>query len=125
MRISEIMNKVFVIDKYINLKEAAKMMSDKNVGSLVVTDKEKIVGIITEKDILKNINRLSEKVADVMSKNVVTIDKNDSIENAAELMAENKVKRLPVVYKGELVGIVSSTDIIAHSESLNEDFYFD
>ena len=125
MRISEIMNKVFVIDKYITLKEAAKMMSDKNVGSLVVTDKEKIVGIITEKDILKNINRLSEKVADVMSKNVVTIDKNDSIENAAELMAENKVKRLPVVYKGELVGIVSSTDIIAHSESLNEDFYFD
>jgi len=125
MRISEVMNKAFVIDAKTSVKEAARIMSDKGIGSLIVMKGDKIEGIITERDVLKNISGLGKKVADVMSKNVITIEKGDSLENAAELMAEKKIKRLPVVSKGELVGIVTATDVLANSDSLNEDFFFD
>ncbi len=125
MKISEVMNKAFVIDETISLKEAAKLMSDKNIGSLIVMRKDKICGIITESDIMKNISSLGSKVSGVMSKSVVTIGKNDSVEDAAELMAEHKIKRLPVMNKDELVGIITATDILAHSDDISEDFFFD
>lgn len=125
MKVSEVMNKAFVIDDNISLKVAAKLMSDKNVGSLIVMKKDKIIGLVTERDIMKNISNLGAKVSSVMSKNVITIGKGDTIEDAAELMAANKIKKLPVLEKEELVGIITATDIIAHSEDINEDFFFD
>lgn len=125
MKISEVMNKAFVIDDNISLKEAAKLMSGKNVGCLTVMKKNKVIGIITEKDVMKNVSKLGSRVSEIMSKNVLTIGKNDSIEEAAELMAEKKIKRLPVVDKGELIGIITATDILAHCEDINEDFFFD
>lgn len=125
MRISDVMNKAFVVDDSISLKAAAKLMSDKNAGSLIVMKKDKIAGIITERDIMKNVSELGSRVSEAMSKEVITIDWKDTIENAAELMAAKKIKRLPVVKKGELAGIITATDIIAHSEDLNEDFFFD
>ncbi len=125
MKVSEVMNKAFVIESRISIKEAAKIMSDKNVGSLIVIGKDKIIGIITEKDVMKNISKLGSRVSEVMSKNVITIGKNDTIENAAELMAEKKIKRLPVVDKGELIGIITATDVLAHCEDITEDFFFD
>ena len=125
MKLSEIMSKAFVVDSEISVKEAAKIMSDKNIGNLIVMRDEKIVGIVTERDVIKNISSLGSRVSSIMSKNVITIDKNDSLENAAELMAEKKIKRLPVLNKGELVGIITATDIIANAEDLNEDFFFD
>lgn len=125
MKVSEVMNKALAIDDKTSAKEAAKIMSDKNVGSLIVMKREKIVGIVTERDILKNVSKLGARVSAIMSSNVITIDQNDSLESAAELMAEKKIKRLPVVSKGELAGIVTATDILANSNSLNENFFFD
>ncbi len=125
MKLSEVMNKAFVIESKISIKEAAKIMSDKNVGSLIVMKGDKIDGIITERDILKNVSGLGKRVSEVMSKNIITIGKNDTLEDAAELMAEKKIKRLPVVDKGELVGIITATDVLAHCEDINEDFFFD
>jgi len=60
-----------------------------------------------------------------MSKNVVSISANENMENAAKIMSGKKIKRLPVVENGSLVGVVTATDIIANSESLNEDFLLD
>ena len=125
MKVNEIMNKVMAVESDINLKQAAKILSDKNIGSLVVLKKDKILGIITERDIIDNISSLGGKISSIMSKVVVTIDHNDSIDNAALIMAQNKIKRLPVVDKEKLVGIVTATDIIANSDILNEDFFFD
>lgn len=125
MRISEVMNKAFVIDAGISVKEAAKIMSNKNIGSLIIMNGEKITGIVTERDITKNVSSLGKDVSSIMSKGVVTISKNDNLDDASELMAEKKIKRLPVVDKGKLVGIVTVTDVIAHSDDLNEEFFFD
>ena len=78
-----------------------------------------------QRDIIKNVSSLGKRVSEVMSKNVITIDKGDSLENAADVMAQKKIKRIPVTSKGELVGIVTATDVIASSNDLNEDFFFD
>lgn len=119
------MNKAFVIEENIGLKEAAKIMSDKNIGGLIVMKGEKITGVIAESDILKNVSNLGKKVSAVMNRRVIAIDKNDSLENAAEIMAENKIKRLPVMDKQELVGIVTATDILAHCDAVDDNFFFD
>ena len=125
MKVNEIMNKVMAVDSDINLKQAAKILSDKNIGSIVVLKKDKILGIVTERDIIDNISSLGKKISSIMTKVVVTIDHNESLDNAALMMAQSKIKRLPVVDKEKLVGIVTATDIIANSDILNEDFFFD
>jgi CBS domain-containing protein len=125
MKVREIMNKAIVIDHDVSLKEAAQIMSSKNIGSLIVINKERIVGIITEADIVNNISSLGESISSAMSKKVVTIDQKESADNAAEIMTQNKIKRLPVVNNGKLVGIITATDIIANSDELNEDFFLD
>jgi CBS domain-containing protein len=121
MRVSEVMNKIFIIDPKLSLKKAAEAMSKYNIGSLVVVEKNKPVGIITDKDIIQNIDHLDKKVFSAMTKNVITINKNAEFDEAAALMDVRKVKRLPVVTdNGKLVGIVTITDIVANSEMLND-----
>lgn len=125
MKVKEIMNKVIAIDSDISLKEAAKIMSKKNIGSLVVLKGSKVVGIITEKDIIDNVSNLNKKVYSVMKKNVYVIEADSTLEEAARIMAQKKVRRLPVVENGKLVGIITSTDLIANSEEIEENFFID
>lgn len=126
MKIKEIMNKAIAINHDMSLREAAKLMSGRNIGSLIAVKKDEIAGIITEADIVKNVNNLDKKVSNVMSKQVVTIEQNQSLEDAADSLAKNKIKRLPVVDNNDkLVGVITVTDIIAHSEDISEDFFFD
>lgn len=124
MQIKEIMNKAIAVDHDISIKEAAKIMSDKGIGSLVVVKSGKILGIVTEKDIVDNVSRLDKKISSVMARNVETIEADEEIDNAARLMKENKIKRLPVMDDGKLAGIITVTDLIANSNDLNEDFFF-
>ena len=121
------MNNAVAIEQDISLKQAAKIMSDKNIGSLVVVKGKNISGILTEKDILKNISDLDKKIHSAMSKNVITINENVDIDEAAMLMSKNKIRRLPVVdhETGRLIGIVTSTDLVAHSEEISDEFLFD
>lgn len=119
------MNKAIAVDHDISLREAAKIMSDKNIGSLVVIKCEKIYGIITEHDIVNNADNLSKKISGVMSKNVLTIEENEDIDEAADIMSKNKIKRLPVIDEdGKIKGIITATDLIAHADELSEDFLF-
>ena len=124
MGVSELMNRVMVITESLNLKEPARIMSKKNIGCLIVMKKDKITGIITERDVLKNIDKLNKKVSNVMSKDVITVEHDRHIDDDAELMSLNKVKRLPVVNKNKIIGIITATDLLAHCESLNDSFFF-
>ena len=124
MKVNEVMNKAFAIEASLNIKQAAKIMSDKKIGSLIVLKNNKIAGIITERDILGHISNLNMKVSAVMAKQVITIDHSRSIDDAAQLMTKEGVKRLPVIDKDKLVGIITGTDIIANSDLLNEEFMF-
>lgn len=124
MKVKEIMKQPFVIEKDIDLVEAAKFMSDKKIGSLIFVDKGKIKGIVTERDIIKNFDK-DATVTEIMTKNVVTIEPNDELENAARVMSDNKIKRLPVVKDVTLVGIITATDILANASEVGDTFIFD
>jgi CBS domain-containing protein len=125
MKISEIMNKIVAVEDNLSLKEAAKIMSDKDIGSLIFLKDDEVAGIVTEKDIKDNVNNLGIKISSFKPAQVITIEQSESLEEAAEVMAKNKIKRLPVTDEGKLVGIITATDIICHSDEISEDFFFD
>ena len=97
-----------------NMFEVAVKMKDLNVGAIPIVDQEKLVGMITDRDIV--IRGVAEKhpgstkVEDIMSKTLVTVTPDTSSKEAAKLMAEHQIRRLPVVDNGKLIGIVSLGD---------------
>jgi CBS domain-containing protein len=126
MRVKEIMNKAIAVDDDISIKQAARIMSNKNIGSLIVMNGKKIAGILTERDILKNLDRgLDGKIDKIISRNVIYIEPDDTLDDAAKIMAQKKIKRLPVLEKNMLIGMITMTDLIAHSDELNEEFLLD
>jgi len=126
MKVKEAMNKAIAIDHDISLKKAAQIMSDKNIGSLIAVKGEKILGILTERDITGNINNLDRKVSSIMAKKVVTISEEEDIDQASILMKKNKIKRIPVVDdSNHLIGIITATDLIANSDDIDDEFLFD
>lgn len=104
----------------------AEIMEEHNIGSVVVTDeKERPQGIITERDIVTRVvagklNPKTVKADRAMSKPLVTIDPEASVREAARLMNKRNVKRLGVTYKGRLVGLLSSKDVLGITPQLLE-----
>lgn len=109
-----------------NVKRLAEMMVKNKIGSLVVVEGSgEVVGIATERDIIEDIILLGKspeevKVRDVMTTDIITVNPGDSLEEAAEVMVNHKIKKLPVIDKGRLVGIVTATDLIAYENRLVE-----
>jgi CBS domain-containing protein len=109
-------------------QEAAKKMRDKKVSSLVVTDVEdKPVGIVTERDLVRQvctkiINSNDVIVHHIMSSPLATIDANSSVEVAADIMIQNKVRHLLVVDENKVLGIITPSDFTGYlKEKLNLD----
>lgn len=118
LRVGDVMTKnVIILDKDRSLVEAAKIMKKHSIGSIVVTEEKRAVGMITERDIVckaiaaeKNISQL--KVSDIMSKPLRVINPTTTLEEAAKAMKNNEIKRLPVINaKKELIGILSEGDL--------------
>lgn len=126
MLVKEAMTKkVIIINPDTTIKDAAKIMSQYRVGSIVVLENEKLVGIITELDIIWKVvaSELDPKITlvrDVMSKNVVTINADQTLEDATDVMVENKIKKLPVIEGNKIIGIITATDIISIQPKLIE-----
>ena len=124
MLVKELMKRPFIVDKDVSLAEAARLMSENDIGSLMFVSGDKLKGIITERDLVKNFSSYG-KISEAMTKKLVTVDPEETLDRATEIMRTKKVKRLPVVDDGKLVGIITITDIIANFESLEEDFFFE
>jgi len=125
MLVRDIMNKDVVTTKPdITVKEAAAIMSRYHIGSIVMISDGKIVGIITERNILVSIadGRDPEltTIEEIMAKKVITIEPGKTIDDAVGLMAEKKIKKLPVVDGDKLVGIITASDIIVVEPKLIE-----
>jgi len=110
------MRKVIMIGPQKTVLEASKIMSKMGIGSLLVKRNNKAVGIITERDVVrrvvsKNLNPAGITVEKVMSKPLITVNPDATVFEAARLMAQNRIRRLPVVQGADLVGIVTSTDL--------------
>ena len=117
---------VITIGETGNAQKAAQLMDKNDVGGVIVTSKEgKPVGIITERDMItrvltKNILPSSVNVKKVMTSPLLTIDPDETLTEAARKMSRLNVRRLGVIYKGNLVGLVSSKDILAVTPELLE-----
>ena len=97
-------------------QEAARTMKSEDVGSLPIVEGDKLVGVVTDRDLAIRIvaegRGTDTTVGEIASKGVVTVDPEQSIDEAARLMAEHQVRRLPVVEEdGRLVGILAQADI--------------
>jgi CBS domain-containing protein len=97
-------------------QEAARTMKSEDVGSLPIVEGDKLVGVVTDRDLAIRIvaegRGVDTTVGEIASKDVVTVDPEQSIDEAARLMAEHQVRRLPVVEEdGRLVGILAQADI--------------
>jgi len=127
MLVKDVMSSpVITVDEDATVDKAAQLMAEGHIGCIVVTSKEeKPLGIITETDFVtrvlaKNIqpNKLTAK--EVMTAPLITIDPDETLSETARRMSQLNIRRLGVMYKGNLVGIISSKDILAITPELLE-----
>jgi CBS domain-containing protein len=115
MRISDVMTEAAVTDRPDDtLQQAAGKMREQQTGSLLVLDGQDLVGIVTERDVLKAVataTPLDTPVSEVMSKDLITVEPGTSLREAARIMTERWIRHLPVLEGGRLVGIVSQRDL--------------
>lgn len=96
---------------------AIQMMADRNVGALCVVKGQGLVGVISERDyarkvVLKGRNSAETEVWEIMSSPVITVSPEDSIKTCQLLMTERKIRHLPVLHEGRLVGMLSIGDLV-------------
>lgn len=96
---------------------ALKLMADRHIGALLVLDNGQLVGIISERDYARNVilkGRSSDTtpVRDIMSAPVITVDPADSVETCMRLCTDSRVRHLPVIDAGKLIGVVSIGDLV-------------
>jgi CBS domain-containing protein len=105
--------KVATIHPGASVQEAAQLLDQRRIsGAPVVDADDKIIGIITEADIISKVDREGLRVADIMSHNVIAVSEETPVSEIAALLTERKIKRVPVVENEKLVGIVSRADIV-------------
>ena len=112
-------NEVFTISPNITVFDALKILAEKNIGALVVTENEKVVGIFSERDyarkiILKGKSSIVTTVNELMTKDVLYVSQTDSIEKCMDLMSENHIRHLPVIEEEKLVAVISIGDVVKH-----------
>ena len=127
MLVKEVMNRnVKTVRPEDTVKLAAQIMNEYHIGSLVVVSGTgEVVGIVTERDVLEDVVAAGKsadevKILDIMSPNIITVSPEKTLEEAANIMTENKIKKLPVVENGRLVGIIAASDLIAYEKNLIE-----
>lgn len=123
--IADIMTRLpIIVTPNANLLECAKQMVRKRVGSLLIVDKEKLVGFISQKDILWALIKKSKedladiKAIDISPKKIATLNPNMTIQEAIKKIKKLKFERLPVIHNKELVGMVTAKDILSFHPEL-------
>ena len=115
--VRDVMNKSIIsVDKDDAIRMAVKKMVHGGIGAVIVTEKDKPVGILTERDILKFIANEkmdldNSKVENIMSAPLISVDSSLSLEEAAGVMLTNNIRRLIIKEKDEYVGIISQREL--------------
>jgi CBS domain-containing protein len=126
MYVKDIMSdKIVTINCDESIRIACNKFLDHNVGCLVVTENDEIRGIVTERDVIKRTICMDRDpnttpIKEIMTVNVKTIDMMERVQKAIEMIKEYKIKKLPVVFNGRLVGMVTSTDIAYSRPTIKE-----
>jgi predicted transcriptional regulator len=101
------------------VKRAADWLRAKNIGSLVVTSGDSILGVISEREIVHALSQFGEQVAsmavkDIMRHGLVTVAPEDDLSRVMKLMTRHRVRHMPVLHDGKLSGIISIGDVVKH-----------
>jgi len=116
---------VVTVNSLDSIKETAKTMYLKKVGAVIVVENNKPVGIITVRDIVNSIgpfeNPLKSQVKEIMSQPLIHIHPDESIIDVAEIMTSKNIHKLPVIVGDEILGIVSSSDLVVLFSMLNKE----
>ncbi len=121
IRVKEAMtNRVVTLSPDQTVDKAAKLMLEKGIGCVIAVENNKPVGIVTERDICYGVvapNKLPSKikVREIMSTKIRTIPPDETLTDTAKIMAKNNFRRLPVIEKNRLIGIITTKDIVAIS----------
>jgi len=107
------------INQHITVYEALKQMVDHNIGALLVTDENKLIGIFTERDYARKVILLGKTskellISEVMTDNLITVTPDDSVEDCMQLMTNKFIRHLPVIENNELFDIVSIGDVVKY-----------
>jgi CBS domain-containing protein len=117
LKVRDVMvREVITVDENSTVKEAVDNMNEFQIGSLIVLEKGKAKGIVTERDFLRRViaeakDVTNTKVKEIMTTPLVVVEPSTDLEEAMKLMFQNKIKKLAVVDANKLVGIVTLTDI--------------
>lgn len=110
-------SKILSIDPNSSVFDAIKSMANHHIGSLIVMQNGRLVGIITERDysrnvVLKGKSSVNTAVKDIMTKNVLCTKPEQTVEEAMALMTDKRVRHLPVIENGNVIGIISIGDLV-------------
>jgi CBS domain-containing protein len=115
--IGDVMTKsVISVDAALTINETAKMMEDAKVGAVIVMEDNVPVGIVTDRDfsvkVAAHAYQITEPVKQIMSSPLFSINSDESVRIAADLMHERKIRKLPVIDDEKVIGIITATDIV-------------
>ena len=118
--------KITSVEPDLTVLEALKIMSDQNIGSIIVMRGDEYLGLMTERDyarkvILKGKSSTDTQVADIMSVDLPKVEPSDTIEHCMELMSGRNIRYLPVFEHGLLYGIVSINDLVKETISTQQE----
>lgn len=123
-RVQDIMTKdVIAVDENVSALEAAKIMTEKGISSLIIEKDHAPIGIISERDFVKKICAKdmmpsSIKVGSMMSKLQTFATPDTSVEVAVQRMVNHRIRRLPIISDGRVVGIITVTDLAKHLRTI-------
>lgn len=107
---------VAALDSSSMIKGAAKLMDEKNIGCVIVTENNMPIGILTERDFVKRIaskeKPLASPLKEVMSSPLISIDPDETVWEAAEEMKVNNIHKLPVIKENKITGIITTSDLV-------------
>ncbi|WP_026425185.1 CBS domain-containing protein [Actinokineospora inagensis] len=131
MRIADVLRDkgsgVATVDPQARVGDVVTTLDRHNVGALVVVDGGRVVGIVSERDVVRGLARrgpalLADPVTDIMTAEVTTCAPGDTVDSLAATMTERRIRHLPVIDGGELAGIVSIGDVVkSHISTLEAD----
>lgn len=125
MKVSEKMTKNPVtVDSSATAKEAADKMKEENIGTVLVTDKGRLTGIVVDRQIITKVIAAGKdpaevKVSEFMTESPVTASPDMDIEEASKIIGDMGYRRVPVVENEKLIGIISVADIVEHARTCN------
>lgn len=126
VKVSEMMSKnTLSVPKATSLGEIIHLMSHNKISCVLIADKDKLVGIITERDLTRkilyeNMNVKKSKAMDIMTKDPITIGPNADLAEASQLLHKSSIRHLPVTENGKIMGLLTQTDIVRETHKIHK-----